>query len=279
MAGDGGQVGVRAGADGGHRDKEKSLRAIIVGFSACRWPGGHVACLNAGRTLWATQDRVSALCTTRRINHGRHSTLPRRRQGPSVLQHRRRRQARAPRWPLHRAPGFLQPDRQGQRGKRPHRAGPPDVLARRRRPSVAHRGAPAQASRRQGARPRPSRQGDAARPRAAELPADAIEVGRIADAWGIKGWFKVLPHSASPEALFSSKRWFLQPSETGAKPAFTGTVLLRIREAKEHSDSIVATGRRGRRTAMRPRRCAAPASSSRDRASPPRATTSTTGST
>jgi len=24
---------------------------------------------------------------------------------------------------------------------------------------------------------------------AAELPADAIEVGRITDAWGVKGWF------------------------------------------------------------------------------------------
>ena len=47
---------------------------------------------------------------------------------------------------------------------------------------------------------------------AAELPADAIEVGRIADAWGIKGWFKVLPYSASPEALFSSKRWYLLPA-------------------------------------------------------------------
>ena len=33
---------------------------------------------------------------------------------------------------------------------------------------------------------------------AADLPADAIEVGRFADAWGIKGWFKVLPHSAAP---------------------------------------------------------------------------------
>jgi 16S rRNA processing protein RimM len=73
----------------------------------------------------------------------------------------------------------------------------------------------------------------------ADLPADAIEVGRILDAWGIKGWFKVLPHSASPEALFSSKRWYLQPSERGAK-SFTGTVLLRIREAREHSDSVVA---------------------------------------
>ena len=73
----------------------------------------------------------------------------------------------------------------------------------------------------------------------AELPADAVEVGRIHDAWGIKGWFKVLPHSADPQALFSSKRWFLQPSEKGP-PAFSGTVLLRVREAKDHSDSVVA---------------------------------------
>ncbi len=73
----------------------------------------------------------------------------------------------------------------------------------------------------------------------AELPTDAIEVGRIADAWGIKGWFKVLPHSASPEALFSSKRWYLQPSERGAK-TFSGTLLLRVRETRDHSDTIVA---------------------------------------
>ena len=74
----------------------------------------------------------------------------------------------------------------------------------------------------------------------AELPADAVEVGRIADAWGVKGWFKVLPHSASPEALFSSKRWYLLPSEQGAK-TFSGAMLLRVREAREHSDTIVAS--------------------------------------
>ncbi|MFO6419729.1 ribosome maturation factor RimM [Hylemonella sp. W303a] len=74
----------------------------------------------------------------------------------------------------------------------------------------------------------------------AELPVDAIEVGRILDAWGIKGWFKVLPYSASPEALFTSKRWFLMPSEKGAK-AFDGVVRLAVKEAKEHSDSVVAT--------------------------------------
>lgn len=73
----------------------------------------------------------------------------------------------------------------------------------------------------------------------AELPADAVEVGRIGDAWGIKGWFKVVSHSATPEALFSSKRWFLLPTERGVK-TFAGTRLLRIQEAKEHSGAVVA---------------------------------------
>ncbi|WP_350296226.1 ribosome maturation factor RimM [Limnohabitans sp. Rim8] len=78
---------------------------------------------------------------------------------------------------------------------------------------------------------------------AADLPADAIEVGRIADAWGIKGWFKVLPHSASPEALFSAKRWYLLPPDRPMKASmpWTGALLLKIKEAKDHSDSVVAT--------------------------------------
>ena len=74
----------------------------------------------------------------------------------------------------------------------------------------------------------------------AELPADAVEVGRIADAWGVKGWFKVLPYSSDPEALLASKTWFLQPAEKGARSFFTGTVLLPIRQARMHSDSVVA---------------------------------------
>ncbi len=78
----------------------------------------------------------------------------------------------------------------------------------------------------------------------AELPPDAIEVGRIADAWGIKGWFKIIPYSASPEALFSSKRWVLLPPEPRAgmvakEPLFKAPQLLKIRIAKEHADTIV----------------------------------------
>ncbi|WP_090142171.1 ribosome maturation factor RimM [Limnohabitans sp. DM1] len=86
----------------------------------------------------------------------------------------------------------------------------------------------------------------------AALPADAIEIGRITDAWGIKGWFKVLPHSASPEALFSAKSWFLLPPDRPMKPqrgqeaaasaqqAWREPLLLNILEVKDHSDTVVA---------------------------------------
>jgi 16S rRNA processing protein RimM len=78
---------------------------------------------------------------------------------------------------------------------------------------------------------------------ACSLPADAIEVGRVLDAWGVKGWFKILPHSTDPEALFAAQSWFLQAPEARFRPgfaAFSGTVSVSVEEAKVHSDSVVA---------------------------------------
>ena len=75
------------------------------------------------------------------------------------------------------------------------------------------------------------------------LPDDSIEVGRVLDAWGVKGWLKILPHSSDPEALFSAKSWFLQPPDAKFRPgfnAFRGTVAVTVDEAKTHSDSVVA---------------------------------------
>ena len=75
------------------------------------------------------------------------------------------------------------------------------------------------------------------------LPGDAVEVGRVLDAWGVKGWLKILPHSNAPEALFSATTWFLQPPEAKFRPgfnAFAGTVSVGVDEAKTHSDSVVA---------------------------------------
>jgi len=48
------------------------------------------------------------------------------------------------------------------------------------------------------------------------------------------------PTALPRKRFFSSKRWYLQPTEKGAK-TFSGTVLLRVREAREHSDSVVAS--------------------------------------
>jgi len=75
------------------------------------------------------------------------------------------------------------------------------------------------------------------------LPGDAIEVGRILDAWGVKGWVKIQPHSTDPEALLSAKSWFLQVPDAKFRPGFTGfsgTVSLKLDQVKPHSDSVVA---------------------------------------
>ncbi len=44
-------------------------------------------------------------------------------------------------------------------------------------------------------------------------PEDAVEVGRVVDAWGVKGGIKVQPFSSDPQALFCTKKWFLRPAE------------------------------------------------------------------
>ncbi|MEO8058878.1 MAG: ribosome maturation factor RimM [Burkholderiales bacterium] len=76
-------------------------------------------------------------------------------------------------------------------------------------------------------------------------PEDAVEVGIVVDAWGLKGWIKVKPFASDPQALFSSRRWFLKPSEkTGVlRPATVVKVLppvLKITQVKEHGDVVVA---------------------------------------
>ena len=83
-----------------------------------------------------------------------------------------------------------------------------------------------------------------ARPPAAppdpQRPADAVEVGRIVGAWGIQGGIRVKPFSNDPQALFSSKRWFLEPPAVG-RPGAVVPALLRIVQAREQGDAIVAT--------------------------------------
>ena len=74
-------------------------------------------------------------------------------------------------------------------------------------------------------------------------PDDALEVGRIGDAWGLKGWFKVQPYAVPPEALLATRRWHLRNAEAGvAHRPLPGSVpgFLDIREVREHGDGLVA---------------------------------------
>lgn len=77
----------------------------------------------------------------------------------------------------------------------------------------------------------------------APLPADAVEVGRVQEAWGIKGWVRLHPYSAAPEALFHSRQWYLAPPEgryARGFDAFTGTVSVGVSEIKFHGEGVVA---------------------------------------
>lgn len=75
----------------------------------------------------------------------------------------------------------------------------------------------------------------------ADLPSDAVEVGRIIDAWGIKGGVKLQPYSADPQALFSSKRWFLTPGAAQKSSGRDLVVCLPIEQARNHGAYVVAT--------------------------------------
>ena len=78
-------------------------------------------------------------------------------------------------------------------------------------------------------------------------PDDAVEVGRVTGSWGIKGAIKVKAFASEPQALLSSKRWFLQPPSkatslpTPLKAAEAYPAVLQVTEVREHGDGIVAT--------------------------------------
>ncbi|KVP21219.1 16S rRNA processing protein RimM [Burkholderia multivorans] len=67
------------------------------------------------------------------------------------------------------------------------------------------------------------------------LPDDAVEVGAVVDAYGLKGWVKVATHADAGrggDALLSARRWWL---EKGAQ-RFSA----RIVQSKTHGDTVVA---------------------------------------
>ncbi len=67
-----------------------------------------------------------------------------------------------------------------------------------------------------------------------ELPADAVAVGRVSGAWGVRGGFRVTPFNDPHDSiLIGQRRWWLRG------PA--GCSALEIEQARAHGGEIVAT--------------------------------------
>ncbi len=72
---------------------------------------------------------------------------------------------------------------------------------------------------------------------AGEMPADAVEVGRIVGAFGIKGWIKIQPFSLDGSTLMSTHTWWLR----GEGPlASKWPSHLEVQARREQGDCIVA---------------------------------------
>lgn len=76
-----------------------------------------------------------------------------------------------------------------------------------------------------------------------DFPPDAVEVGRVSGAWGVRGWIRVQPYSEDPQALLGSNQWFLRVPEGVADgfvlPAWAQP--LQIAEARPQAGSVVAS--------------------------------------
>ncbi len=73
----------------------------------------------------------------------------------------------------------------------------------------------------------------------ASFPADAVEVGAVVDAYGLKGWVKVAPHAQGGGALLAAKRWWLvKGGQRGQQQGDERQCASRL-AAKVHGDSVV----------------------------------------
>lgn len=65
------------------------------------------------------------------------------------------------------------------------------------------------------------------------MPADAVAVGRIAGAFGVKGWIKVQPFSLDASALIASDCWWTSSETPRPQPLPATLKVLNLREQGE----------------------------------------------
>jgi 16S rRNA processing protein RimM len=83
-------------------------------------------------------------------------------------------------------------------------------------------------------------------PAAATAPSDdasatdrAVPLGRVVDAWGVRGWVKVEPYAGVEEtALVGARRWQVVRAASAAHPAIERS--LDVERARRHGATVVA---------------------------------------
>lgn len=70
------------------------------------------------------------------------------------------------------------------------------------------------------------------------VPADLVAVGRIAGAYGVRGWIKVSPYVAPTQSVLNTvRRWWVATGELTEQPP----VAQQVTRARTHGASIVAS--------------------------------------
>ncbi|MBN4665518.1 ribosome maturation factor RimM [Pandoraea nosoerga] len=67
-----------------------------------------------------------------------------------------------------------------------------------------------------------------------EVPDDLVELGYIGDAYGIRGWIKVQPHTGEGEGLLSADRWYFR------RPGESTYSMAHVLHSRGHSGTVVA---------------------------------------
>jgi 16S rRNA processing protein RimM len=73
-----------------------------------------------------------------------------------------------------------------------------------------------------------------------DWPQDAVEVGAVIGAWGIRGALKVKTHATDPQALLTTRHWFLERAAGTSAGLLAGRLRVEVIDARAQAEGIVA---------------------------------------
>lgn len=74
-----------------------------------------------------------------------------------------------------------------------------------------------------------------------EAPAALVELGRIASAYGVRGWVKIQPHSSRAQVLLAAKTWWLKaPAPVGSAGVLPSAFSVNVVACRPQGSALVA---------------------------------------